>query len=335
MEQASPDKYKGVSGRFRAAQLKSYDYQDKWEASHPGEDFDPDSPEHEDFRKSVEVPWEPSDFDDAKIDMRVQERLAEKGKDIDAKLSQYDRTERLRAASPTIAQHVGASRKSFWATMGDDYKDVVADNGAINPERLRALMESDPVTTGHRIEAARALDAEVPEIYKLLEGLSDVAKPNDPMFPVHQAINEFGFHVEQTIAEQPPENQLDAHGRPFLPTSRFYALSKAEQARYWTLTPEHLVPLRAKHWADKAADAVVVEERRLSQWAKSRGINVPSKHASAPINAGTTPPPSDDDEPGGKPQSPSTGALPNQAARQMANHSGHEDRIVSGLFKDF
>jgi len=338
LEKTNPTEYKGVADKFRAAQVKSYAYQEKWEKDNPGRDFDPESPEHEDFRKSVEVPFDQDDFEEARVALAAERIVAERMKPLNQRQAEVDRAEALRQAQPVIAQHIGTSRKSFWGMMGDEFKEVVTDAGAVDGEKLKALVESDPIN-GIRLQSAVALDKEVPEIVKLLNDLAPVAKPTDAVYGIHKAINDFGFRVEQSIAAEAPENQLDGRGRPFLPTAKYYALPANQRESYWTLTPEVLIPLRAKHWADQAAAGVAAKQTEFDAMLRARGITPPARPqaAAAPAarNGGTAPPPEPDDEPSGKPASPSTGALPNAAARHAAHAPGNANPIVASLLDTF
>jgi hypothetical protein len=382
-------KRKGTAERFKAAQLKAYAYQDKWETENPGQEFDPDAEEHAAWRAANEYDSFPPDreFRKAEVDMEVQQRLEKERERLEARLSPFERAQKLQAAQPVINQQVVASRQTFWKGLGDGFQDIVSDAGVPDKAKIDAALAADkeaakatytaapalseailsgefappPLPTAHRLAAARALDAEVPEIYALMEELKPVAKhPGaydpasalpDPQFPglnplqawqrkvglfnTQQEIIRFGLQMQQDILAQPANEQLDAQGRPFISDDRYWKLPKPARARYWTLTPDLVIAYRTNYCREKAQENIAADQARVAAFAKAKGVTLPQRAASqrpvAPAaNAQGTPAAN-----GNKPHSPSISTPSKVAASRQANLPVATDPLSAFVGSDF
>ena len=328
---------KGIAERFRQAQIKGYEYQDKWEKENPGQEWDPESPEHAEFRKSVEVPVSDREFEDARVDMRAEKIATEKVKpalDAQKKAAQdQERSQKVAAAQPQINAACRGFPQYVLGLLGDEFKGIVDERGNINQDEVKKLFEKDPVYAHARISAAKALDAEAQHIYLLMEGLIDPQTTpgqdthQNALFKLHSEINQFGYDMEQKLISQPPEDQLDAQGRPFKPMADYYQLPKAQQKHYWTLTPDLVIPMRAKHWATQVRKNITNEEAKYAKWAQARGVKY--EPPVQPLNGGATPPPDENDaQANGKPHSPSTSSVPRMAARNSPSPANGQDALT-------
>ena len=291
MEELKPEKYKGISSKYRNSIAALEKYSQTWEADHPGQEFDEESPEHEDFFKKNDVDWSDLDFQKAIARLESEDVSKITSQKTDGQLAELKRAETLRAKQGEIASEQNTAALAFWRELGDDYADVVNQDGTLNMAKVSQLKESDAETLNLHITAAQALDLEVAEIYKLFNRLVD----NDPQGnPVHRNINQFADEKEQALASKPIQEKLNAEGQQFLPASQYYKLSKAERDQYWTFSAKDISFLRAADLATITRKRVEINEQRHREWAKSRGLQLDDLNA--------------------KPESPSSGGEPRMAA---------------------
>lgn len=291
MEQLNPEKYKGLPTKYTKSLSALEDYAKKWETDHPGQEFDEESPEHEDFFKANDVDWNDLDFTEALADIRAEKHSQEATKRSDETLEGLKQAEKLREAQGKIVAEQNNAALKYWQVLGDDVADFVKPDGSVNSERVEALRASDPEGLEIRVRAAQALDVEVSEIYKLYNGLTK----NDPANNViHRNLNQFAASKEQELSSKPMQAKMNAEGQEFLPAARYYAMPVAERANYWTFSGSELAFLRAKELADITRKRLELNEERHRAWAKARGIQL--------------------DEPNPKPDSPGAGGESRMAA---------------------
>lgn len=287
MEKMYPDKYKGLPARYRTSKKALLDYAKKWESEHPGEEFDETAEEHQQFLDSNDIDWEDEDYLEAAAEIKAAAKVAESQKTTDQKLSAIERKEKLREAQPIIYAEQTKAAQVLWKEMGEAFAGLVDENGNFNAEKAKVFVESDPVTFGVRLNAAKALDAEVAELYKLMgvPGLTDdQGKPLttalidfNPKNEIHVNLDKFASEQEARMRKLSAADQQDAEGRAFLPYADYYKVPEKERGKYWTFTANDLAVLRAQDLAARAQKMIAEEEEKYQKWAKARGINIETK----------------------------------------------------------
>lgn len=267
MEVLQPDQYKGLAKKYREALTKEGEYIAKWQAEHPGQEFDKEADEHTAFYDANDVDWTDEDFTDAVADIKAEAKVAEKLKPVEAKLSDYDRQQRLNEAAPKIGDEQLVAAKEFWKHMGDDFQKIFNEQGLDEAEWKR-ISESDPVAHEIRLKSAHALNIETTEMYKLMNGLATFDEKN----PIHVNLADFATKVEAELSAKPAAEQLDAQGRQFLPADKYYKLPKAEKDNYWTPSMRDLMAVRASELAANANKIIAAQEEKFNKWAESRGL---------------------------------------------------------------
>lgn len=309
MEKMFPEKYKGLSEKYKTGLTSLAQYAQEWERAHHGETFDENAEEHEDFFSKNSPDWEDDDYTEALTEIKSEEKVAKVSEKTNERLSKFERAEKLREEEPKIAASTAKPASLFWKDHGEDFGAIIKEDGTVDAEKFKALQDADPVTFGIRLQAAQALDAEVRELYKVMNGLTDY----DPNNQIHRAISSFADLKEQELAAKPHEERLDGGGRDFLPAAKYYKLSKEKRQDYWTFGVDELGALRAAALADWSKNLVKSEEEKLENWAKARGL----KKADATEQAQPAKKAEEEETPeptGDKPLSPSTSSESRMAA---------------------
>lgn len=303
LEKKAPEKYAGIASKFIKSTVALEEYGAKWEAEHPGQTFDDLAAEHEDFFDKNNVDWDEDDFNDAATELRVQP-IEEVHRKTLEELEWLKKKVELQESVATIGNLQVGAAVDYWSKLGDEFADVVAPDGTVNNAKLAELEKQAPEETALRVNAARALNAEVAEIHKVYNGLVTFQpKTND----IHQQIAILGGEMESKMLTMPPEDQRNEDGLPFVPSAKFSKMTPEEQARHWTFTAKDLIEMRSAQLAKMVKKTIEQNEEAHRKWAESKGIKLPGK-ADAP-SAAAAPPPAgesdDDDEPSEKPSSPS------------------------------
>jgi hypothetical protein len=333
MEKLWPDEYKGAAKRYQDAQVKIDTYRKSWEKDHPGESFDEDSDEHKDYydKNDLFEFWDSRDYARAAGSIEA-ERIKtkddeEKNRKDNERLSDLERKEKLREARGQIIKEQVDTSRAYWKALGDDFEDVITDDGQVNNERLKELREADPIATNHRVAAARDLSLEVEAVYSLMNGLAKFDANN----PVHAAMGTFGETMEKALASKPIGEKQDADGRTFLTMKEYYAMPKDQrEAKHWTLSARDIAYHRAKVLASETEATIKQKEAELEQFATARGYSKPNqddKNGSRENSEHED----EHEERGGKPRSPTSGSESRMAQRQFDTRNKHENSSSSFL----
>lgn len=322
-------KYKGIAERYSQSLVALQEYAKKWEAAHPGETFDEEAPEHEEFFKTHDVDWADDDFDEARIAEAADRIVEQKLKPTQKELESLQKENRLNKSQAAIKAAQDDAARTFWSKLGDDLADIVDENGNVNSTKLEELSKSDPEGLRLMVDAARAIDIEAAEIHKLYTGLveNDV-KGN----AAHRNINAFVAGMEQALMKRPIQERVNEEGKDFLPAVKYWNLPKAEREKYWTFNEHDVKYMRVTDIAASVRKQITQQEEAFMRWAKARGLPVEEAPKA----------PASEDQPGGepaagdevqpepgveKPQSPSDTGGPRMAAARRRGEENAQSAV--------
>jgi hypothetical protein len=313
LEKLYPDKYKGHAQKFKDAKPALRAYAAQWEKDHPGQEFDENDTEHDAWYESNEPQWDKDDEVEALAEIKAQTAIEEHNKQVNERLSAFERKDKLRESEPEIAKAQIQPTRLLWDQMGPEFKGMIDENGQVNMEKVVELRKADPTTFATRVQAANALGVEVAELYKVMNGLVDFDAKN----PAHVNISNFAVAQEAKLAAAPIEDRTNAEGKDFLPAADYWKLSKAKRENYWTFNVSDVAALRAAHLSEMTRNLLAEEEKSHQKWAESRGFT------KAISQAKPTPPVKEEHEPEPEPNDwkPSSPAASTES-RMTANRRG-------------
>lgn len=76
METLFPDQYRDISKRYNQSKRALVEYAQNWEKEHPGEEFDENAEEHQDFYERNDVEWQDEDYLEAAADLKAQAKMS-------------------------------------------------------------------------------------------------------------------------------------------------------------------------------------------------------------------------------------------------------------------
>jgi hypothetical protein len=338
MEQLQPDKYKGLADKYKTSMTKLAAYAAEWEKANPGKEFDEDADEHKAFFDENNVDWDDDDYIEAVADQRTKKAVEEIDKKNAGKFSDIERRERLIASAPAIEIVKVNAARQFFKALGDDYADIVAENGAVNAEKFKALETTDPVIHSILVTQAQGLETITAESHKILSNLVPFDKNN----PVHATLDNFVVSKEQQLLKKPKDEQLNQAGKPFLSSTDYYKLPVKDRENFWTFSKADVETLLVMATTKQAKKLIAAETAKFEAMCKAKGIAIPAKAAPAakpaangakpaPVNRYETPAEADEAkavEDTDKPNSPTTAHSP----RIAANGKSREETDGVSLF---
>ena len=221
--------------------------------------------------------------------------------------------------------------------MGDDFKEVITDSGDVNPERLKAIAEEDPVKHDIAVAAADAVERTAATIYMLAHQLANF----DPKNSAHAGLAQFALTQEEALLKRPSADRFNDEGLAFARKAEYDRMPKEQRAKHWTFTAEDLTFLATRAIAKQAKADLAAEDAKFTKRARARGL-IAEEQASPPgtgqsqnARRGLD---DDDDEGSGagrnlKPQSPTISSSPKLAAGNSANRNSGKNSADRFLAK--
>lgn len=322
---ADRHEYKGLAEKYLTGQKKLEDYVTKWQADHPGQEFDEKAEEHNPFFDANNVDWNDEDYIESLTNIKSKAAIEDHDKRVNSKLSEVERSQKLIESKPAIAAEGITAARTFWKKFDDELAEILLPNGSVDNAKLNELKTTDPIKFKVGTQTAERVEALTAGMYKLLNGL----EPFSDKSQIHQHLADFAVKQEQALLARPPEDQKDGQGRGFKPRSEFRKLSEEDKKKYWTFSATDFGLLIAHEEATRASEFITQKEEEFREMAKARGIPIEEKPAKTEkkeaadgVKTGNENTDEDDEttiDDDGKPRSPSSGTEPKVAAMAKKN----------------
>lgn len=267
MEADFGDSYKNLPKRYAESLKKAKNYQKDWEAKNPGQKFNPEDDEHNEFFDANEVDWKDMDFNRALARIENDKVLSkEKAKD-DREKSELAARNRILEEKPVVERRRRETAKTLFAALGDDYKAVINEDGSINSAEVKRLIDEDPLRE-ITFDAASRTEQFAEDLHLLYSGLVKFNEKNQN----HAYIANFVEQQEKAMIELPAAQQLNDIGQRFATSEQYQAMTPARRAYYWRFTDKDIAELYAEFEASEAKNRIAEEENRVLKAAERRGL---------------------------------------------------------------
>lgn len=312
MEKRNPEKYKGISDKYRNAIVAGLDYADQWEKENPGETFADDDPEHEEFFAKNNVNWDDDDFLDARAEMLLEPKVKEATKEVSQRLEQFEAKEKERELAPKIDRHQAFTAKSFFTSVGSDMAGMINEDGTFNKELYDKLSAEDAIRVDIAIaNAQNFVEPVAGEIMKLYEGVTKLdLKRQD-----HQFINNLAVEAERGIMSLPEEQRMNDRGEIFATAAEYNRMNAEQRRKHWTLSAKDLSDIVASEAAQRTKSQIENEVKKVQRWTKSKSLLSGTRTETPGRMAEQNPQPDDD-----KPTSPTITGEPKLAREAAATN---------------
>jgi len=306
LEKLYPENYGKIATQRKKFVEKLRTYEKKWLDEHPGEDFNPDAEEHNDFYESDPLQNVSQEhLAEAIAEVRVQERVAQLESKVEA-------SERRREVEPRAAGEAArVARSVVEAIDGDAFGSLVKADGTIDTAAAQKAEEADPIRAPIVVHAAREAARMSGEMVKLYSG---VVQPDPRNNNLHRQLLNFGQEVERRMLAAKPSHWKDPRGRAhsaFLPSDEYWNLPESQRRKYWTFDAEDMAGFVAQEVQNDAKVMIDREEKRFQTVAQKRGLGVPAGGKKPAEKTGESEPEPEKSEE--KPSSPSGRGAPNMA----------------------
>lgn len=219
---------KGIVDRTKKFWAAEAEYITKWQAEHPGEQFDLNSSEHSDFYEKHEPAYDEREFKKAqKLNLKegIKREVAE---EVKKETAAEEHQRKLREQAPRTAAAAHDAMKQMVADAG--FKDEMTKDGALvlDKDVETKIDKASPHARAILIEEAELLTAQVAEIdkikafgdkYELKPDFSVKTKSGAHVL-VHRMLTDFAETLEGEMAKLPPESTM-REGRRFVTNDQF------------------------------------------------------------------------------------------------------------------
>ena len=270
MAKAKPDKYGGLVDDFKRFVKEEEDYIKQWKHDHPGEAWNGEDEQHNDFYERATPTYEDADLRRAEINLELGETKKEIRREVleevSPKLKELDdlkRNETIRELQPVIAAVEKTAMGSILKAIDPAYEKFT------EPAELVKLRDEDPMGFDIAIQVAGDALPFVVEVTRLWKSKGAVkAEENNPL---HRYIHDYATKMMDLISALPAEEQM-RDGKKFSTWNNFNKLTPAEQEKHWTISEQDLIERKMLDAAEIARERFANEDKKLSSWAKRKGM---------------------------------------------------------------
>lgn len=289
MAKNKPEQYGNLVEDFKTFVKDEDTYIKDWKREHPGETWNGEAEDHNDFYARATPTYDDKDFRKAEISIELADARKELRKEVLdeveprlKKLDEMERNETFRALQPTIASAERAAMGSILKAIDPAYDKFT------EPAELAKLKDEDPVAFDIALEVGRDAVPFVAEVTRLFK--SNGAIKADQANPLHNYINSYATKMGELIKALPADEQV-RDGKKFATWNEFSQLNANQQAKHWTLSDQDLIERKLLDAQEIAKERVDQENKKLTTWAKRKGLAQGNAQDSQPKPAASKPEP--------------------------------------------
>lgn len=265
MARMNPKRYGDVKKKLAKYAKAEDEYTAKWEADHPGEEFDPESDEHNDFYKRIRPEYEQRDFESAKeslIEQRAAARAEERLRQRQDEMEQ--RREKASKVQPEIDREMIGLMGEMLAEADPDNAELAKDWASI-----QTLDEKNPLLADVMVAVHNETKPVIESTKRLFRGIDQY----DQNKPEHQRVAKLVSEAEQQVSRLPVRDRYDDQGRLFATQDEYVKMSPAEKQKHWYVGEQELTAL-VRGQATAQTKALYEREReRISRYTKGNGAH--------------------------------------------------------------
>lgn len=307
MQRLQPDKYSGIVDKTIKGWQDFDGYRRRWQEAHPDDEFDPEDDEHSKIADKLLPTYDPDDYDDAKVEMRLNQRLKER-----------EEAQKKEEAARSLPEKLKESVRKAEADLVEATDSELAKVYKTDPSKVK---DTDPIAATAIIETRDELAPLIREVDKLTD-------PNLNYKPIkgnemHDFLNKFASDCERSIKSLPPEQQFDDQGRRFATTEEFSRIPASRRDQYWIFDHNMLRFALVRNFAQKAKGRIESRKSEAIALAERLGYKKPGSASESTLNGNgqTTVAPV---KPASKPNPPSISS----SADTIKSGSGSQDGPV-------
>lgn len=246
------ERYKDLPARMvQTANLKK-EYRQEWEKENKGKRFSWDDDEHASFLNESVPDFDPHDYDEARIDLRVEAKTRSIEDRNDSKLREIEARSFEGTVNEKAAKETAEGSKFLAKEFGEDVDwDLSTEAGR------KKVAEGEPVVGEIVATHARFLDDANKELVKIFDAKDRDGRGLYTFDPkansTHQWIQTVVDKWEKTFSGLPPEKTENDAGQTFVPRSRFLRMTPEQQANHWSIFRDQTFYIVAQEVAKSAA----------------------------------------------------------------------------------
>lgn len=233
LEEMKPDQYKGITTQFKRFIGWLDTYRAQWEREHPGQEFDPSDDEHSVVIDARKPTFDDDDFDDARIELKLQRREKQR---LDKENEQRSRQ--------SLEERVQAHRKHAPVAMLNMADEELGKK--FETEGGKVFSDS-PAAASAFAQSSRVVNAWLASFERIIHGKAEL-KP-DQLDPVASDVVNFIFSYEDMLKSNP--DKAKRGGKRFATIEEMNTMPEQKRAGYWSLGPDDVRGLIVRYHADQ------------------------------------------------------------------------------------
>jgi hypothetical protein len=254
-------KYKGIREKYKSYLGDLGSYKAAWTAENPGQEFDTNDAEHEEWIGQNLPKFDERDFDDARIETRAKRML----KDSERKYMNELDSVRSEVAEANmkgeLEQGTNNSVAEVVSSIDEGYLKMIQESGG------EALEQADPI-------AHHVLNETLAESEKTLYELEKLAHPSRKFRlnmenDVHKGLVQFALSKEKQISALPQSQQLH-EGKRFATTEQWMKMPESKRDGHWHLEPGHIKTMYVSDISNKAKNRIDSERERFERYSSKK-----------------------------------------------------------------
>jgi len=254
-----PSEYSSLPTQFLEELTSKKDYRTQWQKDNPGKRFDWKDDEHADFLDSIEVQYDPDDYDEAKLNVLKpsgSDESTRRLQELEAKLVKQEADKKAAMVIESAAKEFASGFKVSADLTTRAGRSAAKENGGIL-DRVAA-------------EVAEEMDKHLRATVEIYSG-STRFNPSDQ---IHKTLAQIEKSLNDAFAAS---RKSQRGGKQFMRTDEFASLVNRNPAaadQYWTVGEQEMIAAIQEEAVALAGKLAKSRAQELVKLAKSQGLDI-------------------------------------------------------------
>lgn len=260
MSRLDPKRYGNIKKELARYAAEETKYIEKWEAEHEGQDYDPESDEHNAFYSKIQPKFEQKDFKAAEKSLLKKEVRNE----LSQELKQHEvESERRRERAATIEPEV---KLEMFNGLGQMLTAIDPENAALAKDSASLQTLKDKNELAYDV-LGFVHDETKPVVTAAMRLFRSVEAP-DPNNPLHDYLFKLIWEAEDRISRMPLKERYDNDGRLFATQADYTKMDPADKSKHWYIGEKEALHLIRGQAITRTKTIYEQESQKIARYSK-------------------------------------------------------------------
>jgi hypothetical protein len=260
MSEQNPE-YKDLPNQMIDVGKRKKEYKEAWMAENKGQKFSWSDQDHADFLNQITPDFNTSDYDEARIDLRVKQVTREERERSEERIREIE----LRTMEGPLGEKAAEETEKSVGMLIESLAPE-ADWDLTTEAGRKEVFDNEPVLGEIAVAHSEYLSDVNKELVKIFDARDKSGRSMyriDDNNPIHKWVRDTVSRWESVFAKSDPAKTTNDNGQTFVTRQQYLSLPESKRDDHWTILRDQTFYIVAKEIANQAT---LAKKKEVDKW---------------------------------------------------------------------